>query len=31
MLPRRVLQLLLIAAPFMFCPVSAQTSLQPPP
>jgi glc operon protein GlcG len=31
MCPRRVLQLLLIAAPFMFCPVLAQTSLQPPP
>jgi hypothetical protein len=31
MLPRQVLQLFLIAAPFMFCPVSAQTSLQPPP
>jgi hypothetical protein len=31
MLPRRVLQLFLFAAPLMLCTVSAQTSLQPPP
>ncbi len=31
MLLRRTFLLLLIAAPCMFCPVEAQTSLQPPP
>jgi uncharacterized protein GlcG (DUF336 family) len=31
MLPRRVLQLFLVTMPALFCTVSAQTSLQPPP
>ena len=31
MFSRRVLRVFMIAAPSMFCPVLAQTSLQPPP
>ncbi len=31
MLPRRVLQLFVFAAPLMLSTVSAETSLQPPP
>jgi len=31
MLPRRIVQSFLIAAPLTFCTASAQTSLQPPP